>query len=139
MCELMSFRITPGNKDDRSVVEKMSQGLKGWMFGDKGYIGKDIKEKLLEQGLELITRLKRNMKSQFLDPIKKCWLEKRGIIETCIDQLKSIFHIQHTRHRSIPNFFANVLAGLLAYVFKPKKPTVSFAQTITHKFLLTSS
>jgi hypothetical protein len=137
--ELMSFRITPGNKDDRCVIEKMSKGLQGWLFGDKGYISKDISEKLSQQGLELITRLKKNMKDQFLDPIKKCWLDKRGIIETTIGQLKSIFHIQHTRHRSIPNFFANVLAGMIAYVFKPKKPNVSFSNAITHKFILTSS
>ena len=135
----MSFRITPGNKDDRCIIEKMCKGLQGWLFGDKGYISKDISEKLSQQGLELITRLKKNMKAQFLDPIKKCWLDKRGIIETTIGQLKSIFHIQHTRHRSVPNFFANVLAAMIAYVFKPKKPNVSFSNAITHKFLLTSS
>jgi len=50
----------------------MCQGLQGWIFGDKGHISKDINKKLLEQGLELITRIKKNMKSEFLDPIKKC-------------------------------------------------------------------
>jgi len=137
--ELMSFRITPGNKDDRSVVEKMVQGLQGWLFGDKGYLGKKLTQCLLNQGIELITRLKKNMKSQFLDPIRQCWLDKRGIIETAIGQLKSIFHIQHTRHKSISNFFANVLAGLLAYALKPKKPAVSFANHITQKLPLISN
>ena len=137
--ELMSFRITPGNTDDRTVVEKMAQGLEGWLFGDKGYLGKKLAQRLLDQGIELITRLKKNMKDQFLDPIRQCWLDKRGIIETSIDQLKSIFHIQHTRHRSPDNFLANVLAGLLAYVFKPKKPTVSFANHIPQCLSLMSN
>lgn len=137
--EIMSFRITLGNKDDRAVVEKMAQGLQGWLFADKGYIGKKLTASLLEQGIELITRVRKNMKSQFLDPIRKCWLDKRGIVETTIDQLKAIFHIQHTRHRSPSNFLANVLAGLMAYVFKPKKPSVSFAQNISQIFSLTSN
>jgi hypothetical protein len=137
--ELMSFRITPGNRDDRAVVEKMVQGLQGWLFGDKGYLGKNLAQRLLGQGLELITRVKKNMKSQFLDPIRKCWLDKRGIIETTIDQLKSIFHIQHTRHRSPANFLANVLAGLIAYVLKPKKPSVSFAKNIPQQLSLMSN
>lgn len=137
--ELMSFRITPGNQDDRSVLETMVRGLEGWLFGDKGYISKNLSEKLKQQGLELITSLRKNMKIQFLDPIKKCWLHKRSIIETAIDQLKSIFYVQHTRHRSVANFFANTLSALLAYVFKPNKPTVSFAQAITQKAILISN
>ena len=60
--ELMSFRITPGNTDDRTVVEQMAQGLEGWLFGDKGYIGKKLTQRLLDQGIELITRLRKNMK-----------------------------------------------------------------------------
>jgi hypothetical protein len=76
------------------------------------------------------------MKSQLLDPIRKCWLDKRGIVETTIDQLKSISHIQHTRHRSPMNLLTNLLAGLMAYALKPKKPTVSFAKNVTQQLFL---
>ena len=135
--EIMSFRLTAGNKDDRSVVEKMVQGLEGWLFADKGYIDKKLATRLLDKGIEFITRLRKNMKPQFLDPIRQCWLDKRGIVETTIDQLKAIFHIQHTRHRSPSNFLANLFAGLMAYIFKPKKPSVSFAKNIfQHAFLM---
>ena len=66
------------------------------------------------------------MKEKILDPIKKQFLNYRGIIETINDQLKNLFHVDHTRHRSIINFQVNVLAGLLAYVFKPNKISVPF-------------
>jgi Transposase DDE domain len=56
------------------------------------------------------------MKKQFIELIKKYWLRKRGIIETIVDQLKYIFHLQHTRHRSIVNYFTNILAALIAYL-----------------------
>lgn len=137
--ELMNFTITPGNKDDRTVVAKLMQGLQGWLFGDRGYISKKLSKKLENQGVELITTLKRNMKKQFIEPIKKYWLKKRGVIETVIDQLKSIFYLQHTRHRSIANYITNILATLLAYTFKPKKPSVSFVKSITSSLSLMSS
>ena len=135
----MSFKLTPGNTDDRAVVMKMAEGLEGWLFGDKGYIKKELTQELEKQGLELITKGKKNMKEKPISRIKKFWLDKRGIIETVIGQLKAIVHVQHTRHRSPNNFLFNVLAGLLAYVFKPKKPVVSFEKSITGIVMLTSS
>jgi IS5 family transposase len=129
--ELMSFKITTGNTDDRAVVEKLMQGLDGWLFGDKGYISAKLSENLASKGIDLITNVRSNMKKQFIEPIKKWWLGKRRVVETVIGQLKEILHIQHTRHRSPANFLANLLAGLLAYVIKPKKPSVSFAGSIT--------
>lgn len=68
------------------------------------------------------------MKERIIDPIKKQFLNKRYIIETINDQLKNFFHIDHTRHRSVMNFQTNVLAGLLAYVFKPNKISVVFGK-----------
>lgn len=137
--EIMSIKLTPGNTDDRAVVRQMTKGLEGCLFGDKGYISKELKEDLENNNLELITKIKKKMKAKILDPIKKLWLDKRGVIESVIGQLKEIVHIQHTRHRSLENFFINVLAGLLAYVFKPKKPTVSFSKSISGIAMLTSS
>lgn len=137
--EIMNFRITSGNRDDRSVVKKMAEGLTGWLFGDKGYISKKLTNKLEDQGIELITRTKKNMKKSCLTPLKKLWLDKRGIIESVMGQLKGLLHIQHTRHRSPNNFLTNLLAGIAAYIFKPKKPSISFAQSLTGKILLMSS
>jgi hypothetical protein len=124
--ELMNFRLTPGNVDDRKVVEGLAKNLNGWLFGDRGYMDKKLSKRLLEKGIELVTKVRKNMKDNILEPIKKYLLKKRNIIETIIDQLKNILTMDHTRHRSIINFQVHLLAGLLAYVFKPKKPSVSF-------------
>ncbi len=125
--ELMSFQLTPGNVDDRRPLTKLMKGLEGWLFGDKGYLGKDTAIELKKQSVELITRLRKNMKEAApLCKFKEFLLSKRGMIETAIDQLKNLLHIDHTRHRSVINFQVNVLAGLLAYVFKPKKVAVAF-------------
>lgn len=137
--ELMSFRITPGNVSDVCVVADLAKALKGWLFGDKGYVSQKLAQQLSEKGLEFVTTLRKTMKKQFIEPIKKWWLEKRGIVETVIGQLKALLHLQHTRHRSPSNFLTNVLATLLAYVLKPKKPKVTFAQVVQQMARLTSS
>jgi len=108
----MNFSLTPGNVDDRKVVEHLVNKLQGWLFGDRGYISKKLVQSLANQGLELITKVKTNMKEKILEPIKKRFLNHRGIIETINDQLKNLFYIDHTRHRSVMNLQVNVLAGL---------------------------
>ena len=34
--EIMNFTLTRGNKSDLSVVPQLVDGLKGWLFGDRG-------------------------------------------------------------------------------------------------------
>lgn len=52
-------------------------------------------------------------------------LRKRAVIESVNDELKNICQIEHTRHRSFTNFITNLIAGLLAYSFLPKKPSIN--------------
>lgn len=136
--ELMQFSLTPGNVDDRNkqVIDKLTEQLQGWLFGDRGYIGKRINHELKDKGLELITRVKSNMKEKIISPIKNYYLNKRNMIETVIDQLKHALTIAHSRHRSSINMQVNVLSGLVAYIFKPKKSGVSFYQHLLQVFNL---
>ena len=97
----------------------------GKLFGDKGYISKALFETLWADGLHLITRLKKNMKNHLMPMIDKILLRKRALIETINDQLKNISQIEHTRHRSVANFMVNLLAGLIAYTYQPRKPSLN--------------
>lgn len=47
---------------------------------------------------------------------------KQAIIETVNDELKNIFQIEHTHHRCFANFKYNLIGGLTANTFLPKKP-----------------
>ena len=79
---------------------------------------------LHKQGLQLITKIKKNMKNKFMPMVDKILLRKRAIVESVNDQLKNISQIEHSRHRSIWNFAVNILASLCAYVLQPKKPSI---------------
>ena len=76
--------------------------------------------------MELVTKLKKNQKNKFLSFADKVLLRKRAIIESVFDQLKNISQIEHPRHRSFWNFLANVVAGLIAYTWREKKPSLNY-------------
>jgi hypothetical protein len=119
-CEKLSaFKLTPGNTDDRKPVPDMVRGLSGKIFGDRGYISQKLFEDLFEEGIQLITKIRKNMKNRLIPLIDKILLRKRAVIESVSDQLKNISQIEHTRHRSIANFMVNLISGLIAYTWKP--------------------
>src|SRR5215208_770282 len=123
--ELLSLRLTPGNTDDRRPVPELVRELFGKLFGDKGYISQPLFETLCGDGVQLVTRLKRNMKNRLISLFDKIMLRKRAVIESVVDQLKNISQIEHSRHRSVANCFVNLLAGLVAYTFREKKPSLN--------------
>ena len=62
--EIIAYMLTAGNVDDRKPVKHISQKLFGKLFGDKGYISSSLFRELYEKGIQLITRLKSNMKNK---------------------------------------------------------------------------
>jgi hypothetical protein len=128
--EIVSFNLTPGNVDDRnqSVMKKMTKNVFGKLFGDKGYLSQALSELLFQDGIQLVTKLKKNMKNILMPLRDKILLRHRAIIETVNDELKNISQIEHTRHRSEINFFINLVSGLIAYQLKPKKPSLNITE-----------
>lgn len=124
--EIIAFDITSGNVDDRKakVIDRLTKNLTGKLFGDRGYLSKSLFQRLYDKGIHLFTRLKKGMKQTMLTLQDKLLLNKRGLIETVNGQLKSACYIEHTRHRSLTNFFVNVLSGLAAYSFSHTKPSI---------------
>jgi Transposase DDE domain len=64
--ELLACRLTPANVDDRRPVPELAQRLFGKLIGDKGYLSKDLVARLLQQGVELLTPIKRTMKPRLV-------------------------------------------------------------------------
>jgi len=127
--QIIDFQITQANTDDRTPIkENLLKRIWGKLYGDKGYVSKTLSELLFSDGIHFITGIRRNMKNQLMDLYDKIMLRKRSIIETVNDQLKNICIIEHSRHRSFHNFINNILAGIIAYSFLPKKPAVKFYQ-----------
>ncbi|MBO5537664.1 MAG: IS982 family transposase, partial [Prevotella sp.] len=136
--ELLNFMITPGDVDDRKPLEYKAfvEFIYGKLVADKGYIGKNLFERLFVDGIQLITKLRDNMKGALMSVSDKLLLRKRAIIETVNDELKNIAQIEHSRHRCFDNFVVNMLGALAAYCCFPKKPCINVQRTLDTQLAL---
>jgi hypothetical protein len=127
--ELLNFCLTRGNVDDRNTdtINTICKGLFGKLYADKGYISASSFEFLFDNnGIHLISGIKKNMKNKLMSFRDKILLRKRSVIETINNEIKNIYQVEHSRHRSPANFLINLLVALAAYCFLPKKPSIRF-------------
>jgi len=136
--EILSFVITQGNVDDREPLnsESFIKSVFGKLYVDRGYISQTLRDILFVDGIHLVTKLRNNMKGGEIPLQDKINLRKRAVIESVNDELKNICQIEHTRHRSFTNFITNLIAGLLAYSFLPKKPSINVERVDSAQFQL---
>ena len=121
-----NFLLTPGNISDQNkeVVHFLTRGITGKLFGDRGYISSSLFKSLFERGIQIVTRIRKNMKNCLMNLSDKLLLKKRGVIESVGNILKNFHQVEHTRHRSIMGFLINVFGAIAAYNFKPTKPSI---------------
>jgi hypothetical protein len=83
--ELLACRLTVANVDDRIPVPALVANVQGKVFGDRGYISQAPFETLFAQGVQLITKQRKDMKIKLLPMLDKLLLRKRSLIETVND------------------------------------------------------
>lgn len=125
---LLAVKVTQGNVDDRKPVLDMVDNVSGSLYADKGYVSNSLKQALVERDINFVTGQRSNMKPQPISDWDKAMLSKRFIIETVFDQLKNMAQIEHSRHRSCVSFMVNLMAGLIAYTFQAKKPSINITR-----------
>jgi hypothetical protein len=91
---------------------------------------------LFVDGVQLITGIRDKMKNCLLELKDKILLRKRSVIETINDELKNICQVEHSRHRRFENFISNLISGLIAYSFFPKKPAIKYDVENTNQIAL---
>src|SRR5258708_27264000 len=89
--ELLACYLTPGNVDDRRPVPFLVKRLRGKLIGDRGYISVSLTQLLFEQGLHLITRLRKNMSNRLMHLCDKLLVRKRS--EEHTSELQSPDHL----------------------------------------------
>jgi hypothetical protein len=126
--EILAWMLTAGNTSDKSAVMMLAKDLFGKLFGDRGYISQDLFEQLYQQGIQLVTKVRKNMKNKLMSVYDKLLLKGRGVVDSVIGQLKEGCQIEHTRHRSRINFVLNLMGGLAAYSLRPRKPSLELGE-----------
>ena len=131
MGNIINCSITHGATNDLKAGVSLMKDLIGKIFADKGYIGKKELGRLLEQGLFVITGIKKNMKNKLLLMWDKILLKKRSLIESVFNIMKNTLHLEHSRHRSVINGGIYYIATIIAYCWKPSKPKINFTKQET--------
>lgn len=127
--QIVAFKITPGNVADNNhdVLKFLFKDLKGKVFGDKGYLSK-LFEFFIQKGLQIVAKLKdktrKRKTTDMVDAFDMVLDRKRGFIESVNDILKNNCDVWHTRHRSPANAIIHLVAGLIAYQFRDRKPSI---------------
>ena len=101
--EIIAFVLTGVNVSDKdlNVFNVLAKRLYGKLF-----------DFLFEDGIQLVTGLRINMKNKLMPFYDRMMLRKRYIIETINDMLKNTAQIVHSRHRSVSNFIINLISAL---------------------------
>ena len=123
--EVLDVALTPGNIEDRKPLRKFAERLHGSLYADRGYISKALREELREQGVNLVYKVRKNMKPLDLSVSDEVLLKKRMLIESVIRELKTQMQVEHSRHRSFENFQVNVFSALIAYQLLENKPSLN--------------
>lgn len=125
--EVLNFMLTKANVDDRdeNVFNRLSDNVFWKLFADKGYISQGLFDRFFNDGIQLVTGLRCNMKNKLIPLYDKILQRKRSVIETINDELKNVAQLVHSRHRSVFNFAMNALAAIAAYCFFNKKPSIN--------------
>jgi hypothetical protein len=130
--------ISQGNMDDKvsSRSENFLEKIFGKFFDDMGYISDKLCEILFTDGIQLVTRIRNNMKNSLMTMHDQIMLRKWSIIETVNYELKNMCQVEHYRHRSFFKFVVNILSDLATYSFFPKKPSIKYQTVKSNQIVL---
>ena len=128
--EIACSALSNGHVADIKMVEQLVDGLKGKLYGDRGYISQELKRRLQVQGIDLITYHRRNMESIQLSASDEYHLRQRNKIETLFSLLKGQYHLVTSKARSTYGFLSGIYASLCAYQLTHRnKPTIQIMES----------
>lgn len=112
---------------------KLGKSTKGWFYGFKLHLicnhdGELVSCKFTAGNVDdrkPLPDLTKNMYGRLFD---KIMLHKRSMIESINNQLKNVFHLEHSRHRSPINGFMNMLSAVIAYTHHANKPSIGLSK-----------
>jgi hypothetical protein len=98
---IAGFTFASANIDERDVLQDMTEGLRGLLIGDKGYIRPLLSIELKEQGVDLQFPLRKNMTETRDRSFIRQLTSVRRLVETVIGQLVTRFNIEKVWARDL--------------------------------------
>ena len=85
---ITGFSLTPANGSERDALWSAASDITGLLIGDKGYLGNDLQQALLDWGIDLQTAKRSNMKDSRDRHWVKLLVKTRRLVETSSRELR---------------------------------------------------
>ncbi len=129
--EIVRSAFSNGHIADIKMVEHLVEGFEAKLYGDRGYISQELKNRLKEQGIDLITYHRKNMQSVQVCASDEYHLRQRNKIEPLFSLLKGQYNLVTSKARSIHGFLSGIYASLCAYQLTHRnKPTIQIMKSL---------
>ena len=129
--EIACSTLSNGHVADIKMVEQLVEGLEAKIYADRGYISHDLKNRLKDQGIDLITYHRKNMQAIQLSVPDEYHLKQRNKIETLFSLLKGQYNLVTSKARSIHGFLRGIYASLCAYqLCHRNKPIIQIMEAL---------
>ncbi|WP_151831039.1 IS982 family transposase [Acinetobacter ursingii] len=129
--EIVSSGLSNGHVADIKMVEQLAECLQAKLYAGRGYISQELKRRLKEQGIDLITYHGKNMTSIKLSVSDEYHLKQGNKIETLFSLLKGHYNLVTSRARSVCRFLGGIYASLCAYQLSHRnKPTIRVIESL---------
>jgi len=114
---VMIFEITPANVDDRNALRDMTSDFTDFysVFGDKGYVDKNLEQEFKFRGQRLFALKRDNAKNNLSYEQRRFILKYRKRIETVFAQLTDLFNIERVLAKSFVGLSVRLLTKILAF------------------------
>ena len=103
--------------DEREALWELTEGVRGLVIGDKGYIGAFLQTELATVGIDLQTPLRANMTDSRPPRVVQQLTSTRRLVETVIGQLAEQFHFEKIRARDIWHLTSRIARKILAHTW----------------------
>ena len=106
------------------------QAQKGFVLSSVIYTNMTVNQlqqlfqELLEQGVFMVTRVRKNMKNKLMSLVDKALLVKHSLLESVVGKIKLLGKLEHSRHRLVTNAFVHMVAALINYQLSNDKPSI---------------
>ena len=113
---ITEITTTQANIDERESLWDLVNGVHGMIIADKGLIGADYKNELLQcTGINLQTAVRSNMEEKRSKSFLKWLVSTRRLVETVIGQLTERFNIEKVRARKLWYLTNRIARKVLAH------------------------
>jgi hypothetical protein len=107
--------VTSATGDEREALWELTEGIRGLVMGDKGYLGAFLQAELATVGIDLQTPLRANMTDPRPPGAVRQLTSARRLVETVIGQLAEQFHFEKIRARDVWHLTSRIARKVLAH------------------------